>query len=92
MAISAQEVVDSLDHLTAAEEKQLLNLLERYQGVFDLRLGKHPTAKISIELKLGAEPSWSKLYQVLYKRRESFHKDLDSIIKYGVLIPIGNYQ
>ena len=57
MAISAQEVVDSLDRLTAAEKTQLLQVLERYQSVFDGRLGKHPTDKISIKLKPGAETS-----------------------------------
>ena len=45
--ISAQEVVDSLDHLTTAEKNQLLKVLERYQGFFYGRLSKHPTAKIS---------------------------------------------
>ena len=85
-------MVDSLYHLTAADKKQLLKVLERYQGVFDGRLGKYPTAKSSIELKPGAEPSWSKHYQVPYKIREAFHKELDIMIEYGVLIPIGNSQ
>ena len=76
MAISAQEVVDSLYHLTAADKKQLLKVLERYQGFFDGTLGKYPTAKSSIELKPGAEPSWIKPYQVPYKIREAFHKEI----------------
>ena len=92
MAISAQEVVDSLDNLTAAEKNHLLKVLERCQGLFYGRLGKHPTAKISIELKLGDERSWRKPYQLPYKRREVFHKDLDSMIEDGALIPLGNPQ
>ena len=55
-AVSPDEVVNQLTHLTVEQKRLLHDVFEKYKMVFDGTLGKHPTAKIDIELVPGSKP------------------------------------
>ena len=71
-SVTPKEVVDTLDHLSQTEKKQLETVLNKYTRVFDGRLGRYPTAKISIELKPGSRPIWQKPYPVPFQKKTTF--------------------
>ena len=90
-AVTPQEVVDQLTHLTRDQRRKLHKILSKYSTVFDGKLGCHPTAKIHIELRAGSQPHWQKpWYTVPFHRQPPFSKELASLVKDGVLIPIGS--
>ena len=60
--ITAKQVSDQQSHLTKSHQKLLLNSLSKYQDVFNGKLGRHPTAKISIQLKPNAQPVLSLIH------------------------------
>ena len=51
-----QEVVNNCTHLSAKEQTQLLELLTKYESLFDGTLGAWKTMPIAFELKEGAKP------------------------------------
>ena len=81
--------METLDHLSQIEKEQLESILNKYTKVFDGKLGRHPTAKISIELKPGSRPIWQKPYPVPFQKKATFEKELYSLVGDGVLSPVG---
>ena len=65
--VSPQEDVQQLHHLTSDQKQQLQQVFTRYQRVFDGKLGKHPTAKIDIQLIPGAKPIYQQPYSVSFQ-------------------------
>ena len=66
-AVSPEEVVQQLDHLTIDQRLKLKSTFEKYKKVFDGTLGKHPTAKIDIQLIPNAKPIYQQPYPVSFK-------------------------
>ena len=64
-------------------------LFSKYKDVMNGELGCHPTAQIKIKLRPGSKPHWRKPYAVPFARREAFRRELQSLIKDGVLVRIG---
>ena len=91
-AVSPEEVVTQLDHLNQEQKSLLKSVFEKYKRVFDGTLGKHPTAKIDIELIPGAKPIYQNPYPVSFKRRKLFQRELDNMISDGVFSPIGESE
>ena len=92
-SVSPEEVVTSLDHLTTDQKQQLKTVLKKYKKVFDGKLGgKHPTAKIDIELLCGAKPIYQNPYPVSFKRKVLFKRELKNMISDGVFTPIGESE
>ena len=50
-AVLPEEVVNQLNHLSSQQKQHLQLVFEKYKWVFYGKLGKHPTAKIDIELE-----------------------------------------
>ena len=88
-AVSPEEVVQQLDHLTSHQKNQLQSVFEKYKKVFDGTLGKHPTAKIDIQLVPNAKPIYQQPYPVLFKQKPLFDCKLNNMIKDGVFTKIG---
>ena len=83
-AVSPEEVVVQLHHLSK-QQRQLLKLtFEKYKRVFAGKLGKHPTAKIDIELVPNAKPIYQNPYPVSFKRKPLFQRELNNMIADGV--------
>ena len=87
-AVSPDEVVQQLDHLTDQQKQQLKTVFEKYKTVFDGTLGKHPTAKIDIELIPNAKPIHQNPYPVPFKRKSIFQQELNNMTGDGVSTPI----
>ena len=49
------KIVDSCDHLDDTEKDELLQLLKKYEGLFDGTLGNWKTSPVHFELKEGAK-------------------------------------
>ena len=87
-AVSPAEVVQQLNHPIHHQKEQLQAVFKKYKKVFDGTLSKHPTAKIDIELILGAKPIYQNPYPFSFKRRELFKRELNNMIANGVFTHI----
>ena len=80
-AVSPDEVVQQLKHLTPRQQKLLLKaVFGKYKTVFDGTLGKHPTTKIDIELFQNAKPIYQNSYPAPFKRKALFQQELNNMI------------
>ena len=91
-AVSPEEVVRQLNHLSVQQKQRLKLVFEKYKRVFDGKLGKHPTAKIDIELVPNAKPIYQNPYPVSFKRKALFKRELDNMIADGVFTRIGESE
>ena len=91
-AVSPEEVVKQLHHLTSKQKELLQKTFEKYKRVFDGTLGKHPTAKIDIQLIPNAKPIYQQPYPVSFKRKPLFDRELNNMIKDGVFTKIGESE
>ena len=91
-AFSPEEVVQQLHHLSSQQKLQLQAVFEKYKRVFDGTLGKHPTAKIDIQLVPNAKPIYQQPYPVSFKRKPLFDCELHNMINNGVFTKIGESE
>jgi len=80
-------VVASTTHLTAIEKKKLYQLLVKYEDLFDGTLGEWKTEPVDFELVDGAKPHSQRHYPVPHLYKETFRKELERLVKLGVLEP-----
>jgi hypothetical protein len=59
-----EQVCTSSSHLQVEQQKKLLNLLQKYEELFDGTLGKWNGTDVNIELKEGATPYHAKAYPI----------------------------
>jgi len=88
-SVSPQAVVETLTHLDLSKRLKLKIIFEKYKDVFNGELGCHPTAKIKIRLRPDAKPHWQRPYSVPFAKQEAFRRELQSMIKDGVLVRVG---
>ena len=91
-AVTPDEVVRQLPHLSQDQKNKLKLVFEKYKTVFDGKLGKHPIAKIDIELIPGAKPIYQNPYPVSFKRKPLFDRELNNMIADGVFTKIGESE
>ena len=91
-AVSPEEVQQLDQHLTKEQKLRLKSTFEKYKKVFDGTLGKHPTAKIDIQLVPNAKPIYQQPYPVSFKRKPLFNWELNNMIKDGVFTKIGESE
>ena len=73
--------------MTAKETRA--NTLEKYEIMFNGKLGRYPHEKFHLELVEGAKPVFKRAYSVPYKHKTVFKKELDSLVADGVLEKCG---
>ena len=78
-------VVQKATHLNSGEREMLYALLIKYKDIFDGRLGEWKTDPVELELKEGVEPHSQRHYPMPRIHRDVFKKDLDRLVKLGVL-------
>jgi len=83
-------VKDNCSHLSATEQRKLLQLLISYEDLFDGTLGDFQTSPISLELKPGEEPVSAKAFPVPKIHEAVFKKELDRLESIGVLKKCSN--
>ena len=83
--IDIPEVISKCDHLTKDQRDELQNLLIKFKDLFDGSLGDWKLDPISIDLKPDAKPYHGKSYQVPVVNKIGFKKELDRLVKLGIL-------
>ncbi len=81
-----QSVVrDNYKHLKVYQQKKLLQLLKKYESLFDGTLGDWKTKPVSFQLKEGASPYHSQAFPVPKIQKDTLIKEVDRLVKLGVL-------
>ena len=88
-AISTDEVVEQCTHLNAEQKADLKLVLSGFQTLFSGKLGVYPHRKFHIEIEPGARPKHSRPYAIPRIHLEAFKKELDHLVRLGVLSPTG---
>ena len=78
-------IVDSCDHIDDTEKDELLQLLKKYEGLFDGTLGNWKTTPVHFELKDDAKPYHGRAFPVPRIHWETLKKEIDRLVKLGIL-------
>jgi hypothetical protein len=81
-----QSVVrDNCKHLSANQQKKLLQLLNICESLFDGTLGDWKTKPVSFQLKEGASPYHGQAFPVPKIHKNTLIKEVERMVKLGVL-------
>jgi hypothetical protein len=78
-------VKDNCKHLSANQQKKLLQLLKKYETLFDGTLGDWKTKPVSFQLKEGALPYHGRAFPVPKIHKDTIIKEVEQLCKLGVL-------
>jgi hypothetical protein len=78
-------VRDNCKHLSANKQKKLLQLLKKYESLFDDTLGDWKTKPVSFQLKEGVSPYHGQALPVPKILKETLIKEVERLVKMGVL-------
>ena len=90
--VSVRQVIDNLSHLNMHQKADLLQVLEDNQKMFDGTLGVYPHKKFHIDIDENAKPVHARPYPVPRVHLQTFKKELDHLVKIGVLAPQGESE
>ena len=86
-------VVRDCTHLTSEQQRQLLNVLLKFEDLFDGTLGEWQCPPVKLTLKEGVEPYHAKrAYTVPQIHKETLKKEIDRLVSIGVLQEESNSQ
>jgi hypothetical protein len=77
-------VRDNCKHLRADQQKKLLQLLKKYESLFDGTLGDWKTKPVFFQLKEGASPYHGQAFPVPKIQKDTLIKEVDRLVKLGV--------
>jgi hypothetical protein len=78
-------VKDKCKHLSANQQKKLLQLLTKYELLFDGTLGDWKTKPVSFPLKEGVSPYHGRAFPVPKVHKETIMKEVERLCQLGVL-------
>ncbi len=78
-------VRDNCEHLSADQQKKLLQLLTKYESLFDGTLDDWKTKPVSFQLKEGVSPDHSQAFPVPKVHKETVIKEVERLCQLGVL-------
>jgi hypothetical protein len=78
-------VRDNCKNLSADQQKKLLQLLKKYESLFDGTLGDWKTKPVSFQLKEGASPYHGQAFPVPKIHKDIIFKEVERLCKLGVL-------
>jgi hypothetical protein len=78
-------VRDDCKHLSANQQKKLLQLLKKYESLFDGTLGDWKTKLVSFQLKEGVSPYHGQAFPVPKVHTETIIKEVERLCQLGVL-------
>jgi hypothetical protein len=87
--VDVDDVADNQKHLTPTQREELKAVFRKYRKLFDGTLGVFPHKKCHIELEEGAEPVFARQYPVPHIHRDVFKKELEHLVRLGVLSRVG---
>jgi hypothetical protein len=79
-------VRDNCKHLSADQQKKLLQLLKKYELLFDGTLGDWKTKLVSFQHKEGVSLYHGQAFPVPKIHKEIFVKEVERLVKLGVLV------
>jgi hypothetical protein len=77
-------IKDNCKHLSADQQKKLLQLLKKYESLFDGTLGDYKTKPISFQLKEGVSPYHGRAFPVPKIHKDTIMKVVERLCKLGV--------
>lgn len=80
-----QEVVSGIKTINEPEQKRLLELLERWETLFDGTLGKWKGEPYKINLRKGVTPFHAKPFPVPRAYEETLKREIERLCKLGIL-------
>jgi hypothetical protein len=81
-----QSVVrENCKHLSANQQKKLLQLLKKYESLFDGTLGDWKPKPVSFQLKEGVSPYHGQVFPVPKIHKDTIMKEVERLCKLGVL-------
>jgi hypothetical protein len=78
-------VRDNSKHLSANQQNKLLQLLKKYESLFDGTLGDWKTKPVSFQLKEGVSPYHGQAFLVPKIHKDTLIKEVERLVKLGVL-------
>jgi hypothetical protein len=78
-------VRDNCKHLSTNQQKKLLQLLKKYELLFDSTLGDWKTKPVSFQLKEVVSPYHSRAFPVQKIHKDTIMKEVERLCKLGVL-------
>jgi hypothetical protein len=78
-------VRDNCKHLSANQQKKLLQLLKKYESLFDGTLGDWKSKLVFFQLKEGASPYHGQAFPVPKIYKDTIIKEVERLCKLGVL-------
>ncbi len=78
-------VRDNYKHLSANQQKKLLQLLKKYKLLFDGTLGDWKTKPVSFQLKEGVSPYHGRAFPVPKINKNTIKKEVERLCELGVL-------
>jgi hypothetical protein len=78
-------VRDDCKHLSTDQQKKLLQLLKKYELLFDCTLGDWKTKLVSLQLKEGVSPYHGRVLPVPKIHKDTIMKEVERLSKPGVL-------
>jgi hypothetical protein len=78
-------VKNNCKHLSADQKKKLLQLLQKYELLFDRTLGDWKTKLVSFQLKEGLSPYHGQTFSVPKIHKDTIMKEVERLCKLGVL-------
>ena len=87
--VNVDDVVEQLTHLSESQRNDIRTVLKRFTKLFDGTLGVYPHRKFHIDVMPGANPKHVWPYAIARIHLEPFKKELDHLVRIGVLSPQG---
>ena len=84
-AADLEEVIRKTEHLDKEEQQMLLELLQRYESVFDGTLGTWIDSGYNIELKPDAQPYHARAFPIPRVHTATLKMEVERLCKIGVL-------
>jgi hypothetical protein len=78
-------VRNNCKHLSADQQKKLLQLLKKYELLFDSTLGDWKTKQVSFQLNEGVSPYHGQAFPVPKIHKDTIMKEVEGLCKLGVL-------
>ena len=78
-------IVSTCDHLNESQKEKLLQVLEKFETLFDGTLGDWNTDPVHFEFKDGAKPYHGRPFPVPRIHRETMKKEVDRMVKLGIM-------
>ena len=82
----------NLNYLKDKHKNSVLEFLQKYEKIFDGTLGKYTCSNYIIKLKEDAKPYHAKPFPIAKNHKPTLKKDIDRLIKIGVLKKIDHFQ